>query len=220
MDLTIPDKSFLLLIIARRKSGKTHLIIELLTNPKYLAKKFDKIIIISPTLEFDTTWINSSIDFDASNIDVYDVFDQELLSSIINSQTQHLINYGKENTDEILLILDDCISEQSTKMRSGNGLTKISNNGRHLNISIILTAQRVTGIIPDIRSQFDSMIVFHTDSKRELENLKQDINISDEMIICNTREDFSFINFLKVTGGKTEVYDSKNKRIQVNDLLF
>lgn len=213
MDIQIPEKSFLMLIVARRKSGKTHLIIELLTNPKYLSRKFNKIIIISPTLEFDSTWINSSIDFETSNIDIYDEFDQELLSSIIEKQTQHLIEYGKENTDEILLILDDCISEQSTKQRSGNGLTKISNNGRHLNISIILTAQRVTGIIPDIRSQFDSMIVFHTDSKRELENLKQDVNISDEMIMENTKEDFSFINFLKVVGGKTEVYDSKNKRI-------
>ena len=144
--IEMPDLAFLMLLVGRRKSGKSSLCIDLLTNPKMLLGKFDKVILISPTADIDETWLNSSIDFNHPQITVYTEFKQEHIAEIISEQRLSIDLNGSDNADDVLLILDDCLADSEFRQKGQNHLFKIANNGRHLKISIIILAQKITGI--------------------------------------------------------------------------
>lgn len=212
-NLKMPDLAFLMCIIGRRKSGKSSLCIDLLTDPKYLNHKFEKIIFISPTIDLDTTWKDCSIDFDDPNIEVFTEFRQDQIEEIIEVQREHVETVGSENADSILLVLDDCLADKEFKMKGENHLFKIANNGRHLKISIIVLAQKITGIPTEIRSQADSMFVFATNSQREITNLRQDCDIDKYTMGLATGERYTFIHALN-EGGRMRIYNSAGQLLQ------
>ena len=80
------------------------------------------------------------------------------MNSLIEKMTD--INKGKKTKDEkthILLILDDCCSDANlSKMPS---FRKIFTRGRHIGISIFVSAQYIFHVSPIIRSNADYFIV-------------------------------------------------------------
>ena len=156
---TIKDDSTILLI-AKRNSGKSWLVRDIIYNKKNIPA----IVCIAPTDKLNHFYKNFIPDSF-----IYYSYNTQILSKIFKRQ-ESLIN---ENTDRkkknkkpidtrLILIMDDCLSTKSTWSKDQN-IIEMLQNGRHYNITFILTMQYSLGITPDLRSQFDLVFLLNED---------------------------------------------------------
>jgi hypothetical protein len=139
-----------LIFCAIRQSGKSVLM-------KYLLNKqisiFKEIFLISPTEQ-----INNQFQDLVKPEFIYDEYSENWMNSLIEKMTE--VNQGKKTKEEkthILLILDDCCSDANlSKMPS---FKKIFTRGRHIGITIFVSAQYIYHVSPIIRSNSDFFIV-------------------------------------------------------------
>ncbi|KAJ3307805.1 hypothetical protein HDV04_002536, partial [Boothiomyces sp. JEL0838] len=111
----VPKKPFTLSLVASKGGGKSSLMLNMLLNPHILNKKFNKLIVVSPTRKLDSKWklieehditvINKPLiremnkkkkktifgdyynDYDSHNrIEYYDEPDLEYLEQVIKDQ--------------------------------------------------------------------------------------------------------------------------------------
>ena len=182
-DNTIPDplpkKSFSLLITGRPGSGKTNLLLNLITKRgKCFNRKFDKVYVISPslaTIKDDDPFelLPDDQKFETASLDTM----EKILASI------------KDSGQKVLLILDDVIAEVRGK---GNAavehlIQKIFFNRRHLcgadgSCSIIATSQTYNKIDPKLRKSASHYIFYENRHKKEIES------IFDEIILIPQKE--------------------------------
>lgn len=187
-----------LILVGRRKSGKTNLIVRMLLDDKFLKNKFDKLVIISPTFLLDKNWCSISTD----GIEVHTSYDDEIVGELIESQKKN----GAE--EAVCLILDDCVNEQVKKEQ----LEIIATNGRHLNITLIYLTQKITSVSTTVRANFDQILHFYSSSKRERLNLSMDVDIPDEIFLYCTKEPYTFLNCIN-RGGQIQVFKCFSERI-------
>jgi hypothetical protein len=130
------------MVIARRGSGKTTLIKDLLYHQRH---NLDFAIGICPTIgaaEMMRTCLPRSC--------VYDHLAPRKIDEIVDV-AQEMVSEGKRRG--MALVLDDCVYDRSffksTSMRS------IFFNGRHFRITLLLASQYVVSIGPELRAQVD-----------------------------------------------------------------
>jgi hypothetical protein len=118
------------------------------------------------------------------------------MNSLINKMTE--VNKGKTTKEEkthILLILDDCCSDVNlNKMAS---FKKIFTRGRHIGITIFVSAQYIYHVAPIIRSNSDYFIVgqLNNSSIEKLmdEFLRGDITKNQfKKLYCENTKHYSF----------------------------
>lgn len=189
LSTNVLDNNFVLFIIGKPGSGKTTILQEMLLNPKLLNKKFDYILIFSPS-PFNELGLNEK---EQEEI-IIKSFDLEALYRKIDE-----INKENKNNINFLIIFDDFISYFKKK----NYLMKLTNlffNRRHLLknngiISIILISQRYMNIPSFARTCCSCLLYFKLQSK-EYKAIKDEhmpwINIKEMEI--NNLYDFFFIN--------------------------
>lgn len=153
------EVSFCSYIVGKRNRGKSYLLLKMLTNKQLLMNKFDRVILINPTYEYDTKY--HTVKFS----EVHTNFSIEIL--------EKLLEEFQENTeDKILLILDDCISEAEFKShQSDHPLNRLAVNGRHWGVSLMILSQKYNAISPYVRAQLDYIIIFETKNHAELKAL-------------------------------------------------
>lgn len=168
---TVPKNAFMI-VIASRRSGKSHLITHFLEE--YTKKnKVDGMFLFSKT--------NAGFDGIPSN---YRYRDLDILPSIIDTQLKvkkHNENSKKKDkvTSNIIIVLDDMLGGASTlqgAMRKNPLLNKLSTNGRHLssshsNTMVILISQTYTGISPQIRLNTDILLTTKLSARLEREKI-------------------------------------------------
>ncbi len=161
---------FLMAICATPGYGKTTLVKFLLSSNDFFHKKYDFVLLVSPSLieyndlfipkentsnKLDTQWINEKFE-------------------IINEQ------YKKTYTN-VLLILDDVVSAVN-KEKNSEELMAIIFNRRHVLIngmvSIIITTQKFNVIPTIMRTTLNVLILFDV-IKKEIETIKDNIIKSD-----------------------------------------
>ena len=138
---------FLMYIVGKPGSGKSHLIYEMLKNPSLYFRKFNKVLFCSP-------YEIPGIAMDEENWRTY--LDLEWLMKKIKSQPRG---------SNVLVILDDVIAD--IKKEQNNPLImKLIFNRRHLipdgTVSFIIAAQKYIVCPTRIRSCLTSIIVFKT----------------------------------------------------------
>jgi hypothetical protein len=125
-----PNKdAFCSLIVGRRGSGKSSLILKQLLKGGVYHKQFNLIVIISPTVCLDPKWRK----LDQEGIVFFDEYQDEIIDTLIEEQTEC---FRKRKT---LVIMDDCANERVHK--TSKSLGKLACNGRHLGISVIFSSQ-------------------------------------------------------------------------------
>ena len=82
---------------------------------------------------------------------IYEEFDEEVVLGLLAHQKKCRIKYGVEGTKKILIILDDLSFD--SKMFRLKGFRKLINNGRHAQITVIITSQFALDMPTFIRSQ-------------------------------------------------------------------
>jgi len=168
---SVPQNAFMI-VIASRRSGKSHLITHFLEE--YTKKnKVEGVFLFSKT--------NAGFDGIPSN---YRYNDLEILPSIIDTQMKvkkHNIKAKKKDIvkSNIILILDDMVGSggMGADMRKNKLLNKLAVNGRHLshdknsNMMVILISQIFTGISPQIRLNTDFLFTTKLQARKERENI-------------------------------------------------
>ena len=147
MNFEILNKTICL--TAKRGSGKSRLLRYLVIMNKHI---FDKIFIVCPT-----ECLNSFYKGIVPPENIFDTFKEEWFEKLIKRMTE--VNSGKTDDEmkHILVILDDCASDVA--FHHSKAIKKLFTRGRHLKISIIMTAQYIYHISPLMRCNTDFLLV-------------------------------------------------------------
>lgn len=144
MNFDILNKT--ILVVAKRNSGKSQLIRYLLLLN---INRFDKVFLICPT-EAVHSFYSEIID----KKQIYHEYNEEFIKKLIDTMTRANSNKPDKERQQILLILDDCISDE--KLNNSKPFELLFTRGRHINISIIFVSQYLKAVIkPVIRNNID-----------------------------------------------------------------
>ena len=153
-----------MLICGRRGSGKTTLCCRLIASPSAFKGKFDKVVLLSPTAYLSPQWRC----FDMQKWDVHVTYSKDVITDLIEQQTNYWSLFGRERP-KVLLILDDMSqsARRSVKASEVDPLATLASNGRHLDISIIMMGQQFTQCCPALRSNADVIVAYASHNLRD-----------------------------------------------------
>ena len=161
-----------MLISGMTNSGKTHFALDLLERE--YRNKFDYILIICPTFEYNKTYNRKFIFDDPDIIPI-------AITSKLNEVLEILFQKYKSNDEQTLIIIDDCANLQDAKLKA-TALTKLAFHGRHANISTWIITQKYNAIVKDFRENIMMLVLFYDKDKesREAAFKENDIGLSVE----------------------------------------
>jgi len=189
------DRAFLFGILARTGSGKSVLLSNLLRHPNFYFRKFDKVFMATSNIDENgeiTDKAYDLIEFDEDNI--YEDFDEVIFDDI----KKKILTDEDWKDKNYLLVIDDL----PFSLRN-NKVGKILLKHRHLNLSIIFTAQKVNIVSRLVRANMTNIAIFKSLNKDELEDLNKTIDIDKDefrsLLEYATKDpyNFLFINVLK-----------------------
>ena len=129
-----------ILMIGKKCSGKTWQIKNIIDN-QYKSKKIDRIIVFSP-IDIINNFYNKFVDI------VYHKYEPQIINKLLKDTNISL---------HTLVVFDDCFINDFSKDKSFINLIL---NGRHYNISSIISLQFPIGFLPCIRTNFDYIFLF------------------------------------------------------------
>ena len=180
----LPKHPFRWYIVGASGSGKSNLLLNLLTKDQFLKGYFDSIEIISPTaLHLDPIYRNLDLQDDHFFLPYVEVLDQIMLE-----QEQRVKRLGKSKSPKILVILDDFISYKS--FARSDELVKFAVMSRHWNISLILLSQAYHRVEKSVRLNMN-VISYFKGTNPEMETLADDVGAPG----LNKREFKRLINY-------------------------
>ena len=148
----------LALFVARRNSGKSHLMAHLL-HTLARGKKFNWVLVISPTA-FTGAWAEI-----VGRDHVHSEFDAEMLEEIMEQQAELRDN----NTDNPgLVILDDCLGAANFH---SDTFTKLAASGRHYGITLWISFQSYFKSPTVVRTNTDYLFILGTQNERVVKAL-------------------------------------------------
>ena len=183
----LPNTSFCMYIVGRPGSGKTSLLVNLLTNKPIKGKKcsykklFDHIIVCSPSIK---TLGNN----------IFKNLPSEQTSEDFNLDFLKFIDDFTENVDpkeeKTLIILDDVASQLKRSMPCEKLLTKRQQNRRHRGLSFIILSQQYKSLPLSCRSCITHLIIFRP------VNLKEFSGPAEELIPIHKKKLVEFMEFI------------------------
>tara|TARA_R110000823_G_scaffold58440_4_gene140728 strand:- start:1173 stop:1907 length:735 start_codon:yes stop_codon:yes gene_type:complete len=204
----LPIKSFAMYIVGSPGSGKTNLLIGLLTSkkPKYYKRFFDRVELISESLQtLPKTFLKLLNEEQQHN-----KFNDELIYDIVTKMKT------TEN-DNNLIVIDDCIRSIN---RSKN-LSKLYLNRRHIThdnnkegnggLAIITTSQKYTLLPLEFRNANSDIILFKTSNAMELNKIKDELlydldkDKQDELLNMAWKDKYNFL-YVKVNAPLDDKY--------------
>jgi hypothetical protein len=132
-------------LIAKRNSGKSCLLKYLVEAERH---KFSRIFVICPTEKINRFY-SDIVDDEC----IFDTYDEKWMNKLIDKMTEINSNKPQKERKNILLILDDIVSDHN--FHQSPTLKKLFIRGRHINIAIILTFQYLNLIPPVARNNLD-----------------------------------------------------------------
>lgn len=200
-------------IFGRKGSGKTNLLLNLLTrkeSPWY--KHYDLIYLISPTAEKDDKM--KELVEDIGEGQYYKELNNETLQSIIDSIDAYTEEFkakkkNKGRKPAYLIIYDDVIHDLVRK-KDTRLISMLATQNRHRHITNVYLLQKYNTYLPTVvRSNLDCISYYRTDNKGELEAFVKEQNQDEdalmEMYRFATKEPFSFLH-INMYAPKTRFY--------------
>lgn len=138
-------------------SGKTNLILQLISNKKFLKGYFDLIFLFSPTGLVDDVF-DAVIPKIIKKKHVFDKPDPDVLQQLFDKQTAFVKEHGIDKAARLLVILDDII-DNKTVMNS-KPLSQLFFRGRHIGISVWVSTQSYNKVPRALRMQLSNAIIF------------------------------------------------------------
>ena len=201
MNFDIVNKTIAL--IGKRHSGKSRLLRYLVLMNKH---HFSKIFIICPTEP-----LNSFYEGVVPPENIFETYKEEWVEKLIKRMTQENSNKKDEDKKHVLLILDDCASDIS--FHQSKAIKKLFTRGRHIKISIILTAQYIYSISPTQRNNCDFLLVGQM-NRQGLEILSAEFlmgNITKQEFLQLYYDSTNDYKFLLINNNSTKSNDDLNE---------
>jgi len=154
-NFTIVNK--IVLLCAKRNSGKSELLKKLVENEKNL---FSTIFVICPTESVNHFYIKSGL---VKTENVFENWNEKWAAALIKKMTEINDNKPKSELKQILLILDDAIAD--VDFRTSPSLKRLFVRSRHIGIGIILTSQYLNSISPLQRNNSDFILCSQMNAK-------------------------------------------------------
>jgi len=214
-----------LYIVGAAGSGKTSTMLALLKShptkskpktPRFYYKYFDKIYLISASLH--------SLPLDKLNLNeerVFNKYSDDLLEEIIETEQE-------DENNNCLLILDDIIKS----IKKSTNMCKCVLNRRHIftnpdedgsaGLSIWIMSQRYNELPLTFRCNMSSFIIFRTDNKKELDNIKEELmgdltkEQQNEILKLAWKDKYSFL-YIKMNQPTNKKYYQRFNPIIINE---
>ena len=166
-DLSYMVENPAIVMVAKRGSGKSFVCKSIIN---YL-KEIPIGIIISPTERMDRFYG----DFFPDSFIYYDYKSEIILKllarqTMIKEKNEELNKKGKKIDTRAFIIMDDCLSSKKTWIND-QPILELLYNGRHYDITYILTMQYSLGIQPELRNQFDYIFLFAEEIRSNLKRI-------------------------------------------------
>lgn len=176
---------FKLLMVGKSQfSGKSSCIVNLLLqDDKRLYKdEFDgdNIYIFSGSLKTDNKIKTIIRQFDIPESNLFSNYDENSLDAIYEL-TEEEYNDAVDNNEKpknTLIILDDIAFGGDLKKKNSGAINRVFCNGRHINMSIIATAQKYSQLHTTQRENCSGVILWEC-SQKQLDLIAEDHNIFD-----------------------------------------
>lgn len=179
IDELLPQPPFLLNMVAARKSGKTNLLVDLLTDVNKFSKKFDVIFIWSKSFYNDDKWKKLGLD---KKYVRNDYNEKELNSMIKNMEKLY-----EEIKFNVLLVFDDMIDQKIMNVSRLGAIETVAVRGRHFGCSVVIVSQLYKKLSGPIRVNATNTCVFRIRNNKELKK------ITEENQECLTDKEFMAI---------------------------
>jgi nucleoside-triphosphatase THEP1 len=152
-----------MLIVGMTGSGKTQILFDMLETE--YNRVFDYIIIVCPTIEWNTTYINWSHLSDHGVIQI--PCSQEKINHVIKAVSTI---FRGTNT---LIIVDDCAASQAVKKRVSE-LVRLAFSARHYNLCVIVLTQQLSSVAKPFRENICRLVTFHNPSRQDMKVITDD----------------------------------------------
>jgi len=191
----LPNVRFFGLLVGKTGCSKTTLLINLLLNPEFGYDKIFKgehMYVFSGSLNSDEKIQKLIKAKDIPDENLFQASDDDILNDLYDKLEKDYME-RKENDEKVeypLIILDDLSFSGGFHGKKFNALVRFAQNSRKLGISVLVTTQYYSQILPAIRSNISFAILYQC-SQKNLENIVDEHNFFD------TRK--KFINMFRNT---------------------
>jgi hypothetical protein len=169
MRLIIVGRSFL--------SGKTTIILNLLLRDRFYKEHFDgeNIFIISNNkMDQKMQILKEEKDVPSDHFMHFSESNLESIYEHVEENALEAVSDGNKPVNS-LIILDDVAFSGDLKSKMNGTLSRIACNGRHINLSLIVTAQKYSQLSTTIRTNASGAILF-ANSQKEVDLIADDLN--------------------------------------------
>lgn len=164
-DFIIPKHPSSTIFNGRSGSGKSNLLVNLLTKPEFYGKingkhYFDKIHLFSPTAgDMDDLCTHLKDHANLKGDDIHNEFDQEMLMGIMDKQAKIIKKKGDiSKAPKVLILLDDIQSDK--KFLASKAIKRLFLMNRHYGISTWLCGQSFNLTPRACRLQANNLFMF------------------------------------------------------------
>lgn len=166
----IPEDSLSIVVVGKRRTGKSHLVRNLCEIWGRDMRMFDEVYV------FTKTSINEWYQEFIPQQYIYDGWDKEKADTIWKRamwKTWLMKKHGVGKGARILVICDDLLSDSATH-RNDPTLLAFYTAGRHVGITVIYITQKFKGTIPAIRDNTDIVFSFNMFNQNEARQLSEE----------------------------------------------
>jgi hypothetical protein len=186
-DLIFDIPMRLLIVGKSQLSGKSNLLVNLLLRDEYYNKDFsgDDIYIVSPSVDTDDKLKKLVKVKDIPEHNLMPDFDEDVIMELykmLEEEYREAVDNGEKPTNK-LIVFDDISYKGDLKKKKNGIVAKIFSNGRHINLSCIVTSQKYSDITTSARENCNGAIFFDM-SNKQLELVEADVNYT------GTKKDF------------------------------
>lgn len=164
----LPPHHFSWLFAGKPKSGKTNLIMNLITQPnRYYHQKFNRIYFFSKSIHT----VDKRLNLPKERI--ITTFDFATLDRVLTEleQANKIFKAKTEGQPHNLIVLDDVVSKFK---RDVDELQAMVFNRRHYHLSVIMVTQVYNKIPLELRKCCDTLSIFYTAHRKEVRDLYEE----------------------------------------------
>ena len=209
------DNNNIYMIIGKKGSGKSTLILNMLRSKQMYRRHYNNIFLVSPSAMRDEKFKKLCEELDEDG-KCYEECNYDVLAEIeekIKAFNDEWKAKKKKKRPHNLLILDDCISDLNKNSAIKNLINRIVLNSRHLKLSIWIVSQKYKMVNTAIRANADMITYFNNNNEMErkaLEDAGVDVGLLDRL---DKPSDFLHV----ITRGKGKYFINFKPVLSVKD---